>query len=109
MFQFKCCGIISEEDYHQSQWRKKALGMIHKFRWQFWVGIQIMCKKCGVCCSSLFQDTGRTKFGEGLRLGSPVKVLCDCQSARTNLNCNTCVVMGEVQRNPTYLEKKHIE
>ena len=26
VFQFKCCGIVNEEDYDQSQWRKEALG-----------------------------------------------------------------------------------
>ena len=26
MFQFKCCGIVSEDDYDQSKWKKEALG-----------------------------------------------------------------------------------
>ena len=26
VFQFKCCGIVNDDDYNQSHWRKEALG-----------------------------------------------------------------------------------
>ena len=26
VFQFKCCGIVNDDDYNQSHWKKEALG-----------------------------------------------------------------------------------
>ena len=57
----------------------------------------------------MIQAIGRSEFEDGLRLGSPLEVLCDYFSVRTNLLVSCVrqtvsglrpVALGEARKNP---------